>query len=194
MHQKGSFFGLLKAIFELFWSKSVHRGRKSFQMSVIPELAYIQKSSCELLFFAAPPIESPLNFYRGISISKSNNSRVSNVSQFNSLFTTNIGTWTPHGQKFRRVSSCGDLAPKWRFLRPSGARLLVAIRHLKSGDFGKLVETLKKWRFLGILFDYNTLIGSILRKISKLPSDGQKTKKLGINGHINISKGHQILT
>ena len=39
-----------------------------------------------------------------------------------------------------------------------------------------------------------TLIGSILRKISKLPSDGQKTKKLGINGHINISKGHQILT
>ena len=37
-------------------------------MSVIPELAYIQKSSCELLFFAAPPIESPLNFYRGISI------------------------------------------------------------------------------------------------------------------------------
>ena len=24
-------------------------------MSVIPELAYIQKSSCELLFFAAPP-------------------------------------------------------------------------------------------------------------------------------------------
>ena len=68
MHQKGSFFGLLKAIFELFWSKSVHRGRKSFQMSVIPELAYIQKSSCELLFFAAPPIESPLNFCRGISI------------------------------------------------------------------------------------------------------------------------------
>ena len=42
--------------------------------------------------------------------------------------------------------------------------------------------------------DTNTLIGSILRKISKLPSDGQKTKKLGINGHINISKGHQILT
>ena len=41
---------------------------------------------------------------------------------------------------------------------------------------------------------YHTLIGSILRKISKLPSDGQKTKKLGINGHINISKGHQILT
>ena len=40
----------------------------------------------------------------------------------------------------------------------------------------------------------STLIGSILRKISKLPSDGQKTKKLGINGHINISKGHQILT
>ena len=37
-------------------------------MSVIPELAYIQKSSCELLFFAAPPIEGPLNFYRGISI------------------------------------------------------------------------------------------------------------------------------
>ena len=37
-----------------------------------------------------------------------------------------------------------------------------------------------------------TPIGSILRKISKLPSDGQKTKKLGINGHINISKGHQI--
>ena len=37
-----------------------------------------------------------------------------------------------------------------------------------------------------------TPIGSILRKISKLPSDGQKTKKLGMNGHINISKGHQI--
>ena len=37
-------------------------------MSVIPELAYIQKSSCELLFFAAPPIEGPLNFYLGISI------------------------------------------------------------------------------------------------------------------------------
>ena len=35
----------------------------------------------------------------------------------------------------------------------------------------------------------STLIGSTLRKISKLPSDGQKTKKLGINGHINISKG-----
>ena len=46
-----------------------------------------------------------------------------------------------------RVSSCGDLAPKWRFLRPSGARLLVAIRHLKSGDFGKLVETPKKVAF-----------------------------------------------
>ena len=37
-------------------------------MSVIPELAYIQKGSCELLFFAAPPIEGPLNFYRRISI------------------------------------------------------------------------------------------------------------------------------
>ena len=37
-----------------------------------------------------------------------------------------------------------------------------------------------------------TLIGSILRKISSLPSDVQKTKKLRINGHINISKGHQI--
>ena len=34
--------------------------------------------------------------------------------------------------------------------------------------------------------------GAILRQISKLPSKGQKTKKLGINGHINISKGHQI--
>ena len=45
-----------------------------------------------------------------------------------------------------------------------------------------------------LMYGVNTLIGSILRKISKLPSDGQKTKKLGINGHINISKGHQILT
>ena len=46
----------------------------------------------------------------------------------------------------------------------------------------------------GVIKALPTPIGSILRKISKLPSDGQKTKKLGINGHINISKGHQILT
>ena len=59
-----------------------------------------------------------------------------------------------------RVSSCGDFAPKWRFWRPSGARLLVAIRHLKSGDFGKLVETPKKVAFsepnlaiFGVLLD-----------------------------------------
>ena len=47
-----------------------------------------------------------------------------------------------------RVSSCGDFAPKWRFQRPSGARLSVAIRHLKGGDFGKLVEKPQKVAFL----------------------------------------------
>ena len=46
-----------------------------------------------------------------------------------------------------RISSCGDFAPKWRFWRPSGARLLGAIRHLKSGDFGKNVEKPKKVAF-----------------------------------------------
>ena len=34
--------------------------------------------------------------------------------------------------------------------------------------------------------EYHTPIGSTLGKITKLPSDGQKTKKLGINGHVNI--------
>ena len=43
-----------------------------------------------------------------------------------------------------RVSSCDDFAPKWRFQRPSGARLSVAIRHPKGGNFGKLFEKAKK--------------------------------------------------
>ena len=66
-----------------------------------------------------------------------------------------LGFW-----RSARVSSCGDFAPKWRFWRPSGARLLVAIRHLKTGDFGKLVETPKKVAFsepnlaiFGVLID-----------------------------------------
>ena len=39
-----------------------------------------------------------------------------------------------------------------------------------------------------------TPIGAIVKNISSLPSDVQKTKKLSFDECMNISKGHQILT
>ena len=48
-----------------------------------------------------------------------------------------------------RASRSGDFAPKWRFLMGQWRQKFVAIRHAKSGDFGKFVESYQKVAIFG---------------------------------------------